>query len=106
MIKSFFVNITAKRDRNCSDKPSSSDKSVVSQTYRDDVIFAESQFIIIMAFKVKQGLGTAAAIARHINVVLQVKGMTLHAVVCLQVLHRHKKVSCKMLLPKQALITA
>ena len=57
------------------------------RTDRDDVILAEAQLIIIVALKVKQGLGTPPPIPGHIDVVLQVQGMALHVVVSNQVLH-------------------
>ena len=94
--KLFLTLLPEDTDIKCNNKLSE-DNPLDIQTYSDDVILAEAQLIIIMTFKVKKSLGTTTPIARHIDIVLQVKGMTLHAVVCLQVLQMYQKQISKLL---------
>lgn len=55
-------------------------------THRDDVVLAEAQLVVVVAFKIQQCLGSAAPVAGTGHVVLMVPLVALHAVVWGQIL--------------------
>jgi len=56
----------------------------LSRTYSYDVILAEAKLIIIVAFKVQQGLRPSSSVPCNIDIVLKVLSVALHCIVGLQ----------------------
>lgn len=53
-------------------------KKVDDSTHCDDVIFSETQFVVVVPLKVQQRFGPSPSVARHHQEVLVVLLVTLH----------------------------
>lgn len=65
-------------------------KSVHNLTHCYDVIFPETQFIVIVSLEIKQSLCTSPPVARYNKEVLVILLVTLHGIVRSQVLKKNK----------------
>ena len=55
--------------------------STTSPLTRDDIVFSESQLVVVVSLKVKKGLGSSSPPARHGGVALVIATMRLHRVI-------------------------
>lgn len=65
-------------------------KLACNLTHCYNVIFSETQFVIIVSLEIKQSLCTSPPVARHNKEVLVILLVTLHGVVRSQVLKKNK----------------
>lgn len=79
------MNVHAEKQQKCIIK------SACNLTHRDDVIFPETQFVVIMSLEIEQSLCTSPPVARYNKEVLMILLVTLHGVVRSQVLIKKKK---------------
>lgn len=66
-------------------------KSACSLTHCYDVIFPETQFVVIVSLEIEQSLCTSPPVARYNKEVLMILLVTLHGVVRSQVLEKTKQ---------------
>lgn len=70
--------------------PSMHTKSACNLTHCYDVIFPETQFVVIVSLEIEQSLCTSPPVARYNKEVLVILLVTLHGVVRSQVLRKNK----------------